>query len=148
MIFSTKPNIILLLAMAVIIVNVPLLRQVWAESGEGNDVFKVIVTLYGMTNSTKDVLTLVNIQDQTKVKLYNAENPENAGQDKISYTITFPGTQVQDGEQYTVCTMGVKDFKMHCDKGNNSPLNRPEFVDVNLGSGGSGENKDKNKDNN
>lgn len=138
----TKRNIILIIAAAIIACNVSILGQTGAETGEGNDVFKVIVTLFGMTNSTKDVLTLVNVQDQTKIKLYNPDNPENAGLNKVSYTMTFPGIQVQDGEQYTVCTMTTENFEMHCDKGKNSPLNRPEFVDVDLsGSSAKGEKK-------
>jgi hypothetical protein len=101
----------------------------------------VIVTLFGITNSTKDVLTLVNVHDQTKIKLFNPEDPENQGQDKVSYTLTFPGIEVEDGEPYTVCTMSTDNFKLNCDKGNNSPLNRPEFVDIDLG--GSSTNKEK-----
>jgi hypothetical protein len=42
--------------------------------------------------------------------------------------------------------MTVEGFKMKCDKGNNSPLNRPEFVDVNIGGGSSSEDKDKDDD--
>ena len=41
-------------------------------------------------------------------------------------------------------TMSVKNFKLECDKGNNSPLNRPEFVDINVG--GSSTSKEKNED--
>ena len=120
--------------------------RVSAESGQGNDVFKVVVTLFGISNSTKDVVTIVNVGDQTKIKLFNAENPDSQVNDTISYTMTFPGTEVQDGESYTVCTTSVDDFKMKCDKGNNSPLNRPEFVDINLGNGGSNQDKEEDKE--
>jgi hypothetical protein len=38
--------------------------------------------------------------------------------------------------------MTTENFEMHCDKGKNSPLNRPEFVDVDLsGSFSKGEKK-------
>ena len=135
MTFLTKPEIVLILAMAIVVANLSLIAHVRAETGEGKDVFKVIVTLFGITNSTKDIVTLVNVEDQTKIKLFNAEDPENQGQDKVSYVMTFPGINVQDGDPYTVCTMSVENFKMKCDKGNNSPLNRPEFVDIDLGGG-------------
>jgi hypothetical protein len=143
--YVTKSIIIGFLITAILVTNVSLYNKVRAETGEGKDVFKVIVTLFGITNSTKDVLTLVNVEDQTKIKLFNAEEPENQGQDKVSYTLTFPGIEVQDGDAYTVCTMTVDNFKLNCDKGNNSPLNRPEFVDVNVG-GGSSISKEKNAD--
>jgi hypothetical protein len=47
-----------------------------AETGIGNDVFKVTVTLFEITNSTKDITTIVNVKDETKIKVFNAENPE------------------------------------------------------------------------
>jgi hypothetical protein len=143
--YFTGFTLVVALIMSVGFTTVSLFGSVNAESGEGNDVFKVVVSLFGITNSTKDVLTLVSVEDQTKIKLFNAEDPENRGQDKVSYTMTFPGVEVQDGDPYTVCTMTTDNFKLECDKGNNSPLNRPEFVDVNVGSGGS-TSKEKNED--
>lgn len=129
------------LIFSVVFTNVGLLGSSKAESGEGKDVFKVVVTLFGITNSTKDVLTLVNVEDQTKIKLFNAENPESQGQDKVSYTMTFPGIEVQDGDTYKVCTLTTDNFKLKCNNGNNSPLNRPEFVDINVGGGSSSKEK-------
>jgi hypothetical protein len=146
--YVTKSIIIGLLVTAILVTNVSLFSRVRAESGVGKNVFKVIVTLFGITNSTKDVLTLVNVEDQTKIKLFNAEDPENQGQDKVSYTMTFPGIEVQDNDPYTVCTMIVKNFKLECDKGNNSPLNRPEFVDINVGSGSTSKEKNEDEENN
>jgi hypothetical protein len=143
----TKSIIVGLLITALLVTNVGLFRSAKAESGEGNDVFKVVVSVFGISNSTKDVLTLVNVKNQTKIKLFNAEDPQNQGQDKVSYTITFPGEEVQDSEPYTVCTMTVKDHKLECQKGNNSPLNRPEFVDMNVGSGSSTEEKNEDEEN-
>jgi hypothetical protein len=124
------------LAFAMVMSNVNLLAKVTAETGVGKDVFKVIVTLFDITNSTKDIMTLVNVKDQTKIKLFNAENPESEGGDKVSYTMTFPNVSVTDGEPYTVCTVSVQDFDLNCTEGNNSPLNRPEFVDINVANGG------------
>lgn len=143
--YFTGFTLVVALIMSVGFTTVSLFGSVNAESGEGKDVFKVVVTLFGITNSTKDVLTLVSVEDQTKIKLFNAEDPENRGQDKVSYTMTFPGVEVQDGDPYTVCTMTTDNFKLKCDKGNNSPLDRPEFVDINVGSGGS-TSKEKNED--
>ena len=118
---------------AIVLTNVNLLAKVTAETGVGKDVFKVIVTLYDITNTTRDTMTIVNVKDQTKIKLFNAENPEDMVEDKVSYTLTFPNLTVNDGEPYTVCTMSVQDFELNCNEGNNSPLNRPEFADINVG---------------
>jgi hypothetical protein len=106
--------------------------KVTAESGVGKDVFKVIVTLYGITDSTKDIVTIINVVDQTKVKLYSPNNPTSEGSDKVSYTFAFPNMAVEDGQKFTVCTMSTDNFKLKCENGNNSPLDRPEFVDINV----------------
>ena len=133
--YLMKSLIISGLIVAIVLANVNLLFKVSAETGEGKDVFKVIVTLFDITNSTKDIVTLVNVNDQTKIKLFNAENPE--GQDKVSYALTFPNLTVNDGDPYTVCTVKVDTFKLDCIKGKNSPLNRPEFVDIDTSKGSS-----------
>ena len=137
--YFMRSLIVTSLLIAIAFTNVNLFAKVTGETGIGKDVFKVIVTLYDITNSTKDITTLVNVKDQTKVKLFNAENPETEGQDKESYTITFPNVTVNDGDPYTVCTVSVNDFKLNCKEGNNSPLTRPEFVDIKVAGEGSGE---------
>jgi hypothetical protein len=122
----------------IVLVNANLLAKASAETGVGKDVFKVIVTLFDITNSTKDITTIVNVKDQTKVKVFNAENPESEVEDKVSYTMTFPNLTVDDGDPYSVCTVSVEDFELNCIEGNNSPLNRPEFVDIDVAGGGGG----------
>jgi len=137
--YVMKSAIITSLIVAMIFTNVSLNAKISAESGVGKDVFKVVVSLFGITNSTKDIVTLVNVKDQTKIKLFNAENPETEGEDKVSYVITFPNLSVDDGEPYNVCTVSVADFKINCKDGNNSPLSRPEFVDIDVSTIGSGQ---------
>ena len=103
--------------------------KVMAESGVGKDVFKIVVSLYGITDSTKDIITIVNVGDQTKVKLHNAGNSTS---DKTTYVFTFLGLSVEDGEKYNVCTMTTENFNLKCEHGQNSPFSRPEFVDINV----------------
>lgn len=131
-----KKMIVTSFIFTIVLVNVNLLVKATAETGVGKDVFKVIVTLFDITNSTKDITTIVNVKDQTKVKVFNAENPESEVEDKVSYTMTFPNLTVDDGDPYSVCTVSVEDFELHCIEGNNSPLNRPEFVDIDVAGGG------------
>ena len=61
--------------------------------------------------------------------------------------MTFPDLRVDDGDPYTVCTVSAKDFKSHCIDGKNSPLNRPEFVDINVGGGSNNANEDEDSSN-
>lgn len=130
--YFMKSAVITGLILAIFLTNVTLFAKVTAESGVGNDVFKVVVSLFGITNSTKDIISLVNVKDQTKVKVFNAENPEGEGEDKVSYTITFPNLNVADGEPYTVCIVSVEGFELDCQEEKNSPLNRPEFIDIDV----------------
>jgi hypothetical protein len=103
--------------------------KVMAESGVGKDVFKIVVSLYGITDSSKDIITIASVGDQAKVKLHNAANSTS---DKVSYVFTFPSLTVENGERYTVCTMSTENFNLKCEHGQNSPFNRPEFVDINV----------------
>lgn len=119
------------LMIAVTISNAGCISMVNAQK-ETNDNFKVIVTLSGITGKTKDILILVNVGDQTRSKLFNAEDPKIKGSDKVNYTLTFPGQSIDENEKYTVCVMSIKNFKLECDNAHNSSQERPEFVDINL----------------
>src|SRR5206468_12078087 len=136
--YLMKSIIVTGIILTVVLANVNLLAKVTAETGVGKDVFKVVVTLFGLTNSTKDSATIVNVKDQTKLKLFNAENPQGLAEDQVSYTITFPNLMVNAGDPYTVCTVSVADFKLDCIKGINSTLDRPVYVDIDK-SGGTSE---------
>ena len=129
---------------AIMFSNSDLIRIANAQIENTKDVFKVIVTLSGITSSTKDILILVNIKDQTKSKLFNAQDPQIKGVDKVNYTISFPGSTIDEDDKYTVCIMSIKDFKVECDNANNSPVKKPEFVEINLAAENS-DKKDKDK---
>ena len=130
--YAKKLTIVTILVVAIVFSNSDLIRTSNAQMENTKDVFKIIVTLSGITSSTKDILILVNINDQTKSKLFNADDPKIKGADKVNYTITFPGSAIDEDDKYTVCIMSIKDFKLQCDNANNSPLKKPEFVDINL----------------
>ena len=138
--------IITSLIISIVFTSASILPKVTAESGVGTDVFKVVVSLFGITNATKDITTLVNVKDETKIKMLNAENPESESEDKVSYTITFPNLRVDDGEPYRVCTVSVQNFVANCQEGQNSPLDRPEFVDMDVSGGGGGEGSEEEED--
>jgi hypothetical protein len=145
--YAIKLIVVIILVIAIVFSNSNLTRIANAQTANTKDVFKVKVTLSGITSSTKDILILVNIKDQTKSKLFNAQNPEIKGADKVNYTITFPAATIDEDDKYTVCIMSVKDFKLECDNAKNSPMKKPEFVEINLAAENSNE-KEKNKGDN
>ena len=52
----------------------------------------------------------------------------------LEILFTFPNATINTGAKFRACTMLVKDLRMSCEKGQNSPALRPEFVDIYLSS--------------
>ena len=113
---------------------------VQAETGQGEDIFRVIMTIFGVDESKGDVIAVVSAKDQeAKVKLFDATGPEvvplnasEGGGHLIEYIATFPNLTINSGEEYRACVATVKDLELICKTGNNSPATRPEFVDLSL----------------
>src|SRR5215217_5993156 len=116
------------------------INPIQAETGKGKDVFKVIMTIFGVDESKGDVVAIVTAKDeQAKVKLFNASgsevvplNASEGGGHLIEYVATFPNLTVNSGDEYKACVATVKDLELTCKSGNNSPAARPEFVDLSL----------------
>jgi len=118
---------------------------VQAETGQGTDIFKVIMTIFGVDESNGDVIAIVTAKDEAaRVKLFDAIGPEvvplnasEGGGHLIEYVATFPNLTINSGEGYKACISTVKDLELICKTGNNSPASRPEFVDITLSDSGS-----------
>jgi hypothetical protein len=140
---STKPIVvpiaIVMLTIAIISQNVSI-NLAFAETGTGTDIFKVIMSVFGVEESKGDVVTLVIVNNQeSKVKFFDASGseliPMNASGGNghiLEYVATFPNVTVNSGDEYKACVLTVKDMNLKCGTGHNSPANRPEFIDVNL----------------
>ena len=134
--FSAAVVIILLTFAATFNIN-----SVQAETGKGDDIFKVITTIFGVDEESKgDVIAIVTVKDeQARVKLFDASGPSvvplnasEGGGHLIEYVATFPNLTVNSGDEYKACVATVKDLELTCKSGNNSPAARPEFVDLSL----------------
>jgi hypothetical protein len=120
-------------------------NAVQAETGQGTDIFKVIMTIFGVDESEGDVIAIVTAKDEAaRVKLFDALGPEvvplnvsEGGGHLIEYVATFPNLTINPGEGYKACISTVKDLELICKTGNNSPASRPEFVDLSLNASGS-----------
>jgi hypothetical protein len=112
----------------------------YAETGKGTDVFKVIMTIFGVDKSKGDVIGIVTSNGVAKVKLLDAEAPYviplnssgGGGGNIIEYVATFPNVTVNTGDEYEACVVPVNDLRLICTSGQNSPATRPEFVDISL----------------
>src|SRR5215211_3221148 len=84
------------------------INPIQAETGKGKDVFKVIMTIFGVDESKGDVVAIVTAKDeQAKVKLFNASGSEvvplNASKCIIEYVATFPYFTVNTSAEYKAC---------------------------------------------
>jgi hypothetical protein len=133
-----------------------IIDPVQAETGKGEDIFKVIMTIFEADKSKGDVVAIVtaNNGEASKVKFLDTGPPPklpnptaltpitspgtNGG--IIEYVATFPNVTVNVGTEYKACVITTKSMDLACTTGNNSPAARPEFVDISLNiSRGAGE---------
>jgi hypothetical protein len=105
---------------------------------EKKDIFKVIMTVQGLDHNTGDVVTIVSINGESRVKLFDDSKTyiQSVKADGtggiIEYVATFPNATVKNGEVYKVCALTIKDSNLMCETGTNSPALRPEFKDLYL----------------
>ena len=132
-----------------VITTLPLIYPAQAETGKGEDVFKVIMTIFGVDKSKGDVVAIVtaNNGEASRVKFLDSEAPyvipinssgggisggRGSSSHLVEYVATFPNVTVNAGDEYKACVLTTKDLQLICSTGNNSPANRPEFVDISL----------------
>jgi hypothetical protein len=141
-----RSGIVYLLPIAVMIVLISIAvvfittSPVQAETGLGTDIFRVILTIFGVDESKGDVIAIVTAKDQdARVKLFDASGPEvvplnvsEGGGHLIEYVATFPNLTMNSGDGYKACIATVKNLELICETGDNSPASRPEFVDLSL----------------
>jgi hypothetical protein len=138
---------------AIIMIAIPsqniFINSADAETGKGTDIFRVIMTVFGVENTKGDVIALVSVNngEASRVKFLETEAFEpvsanlssltmtprpdsNAG--ILEYVATFPNVTVNTGTEFKACVMTTKDLELLCKTGHNSPASRPEFADINL----------------
>jgi hypothetical protein len=122
-------------------------HPIQAETGKGEDIFKVIMTIFGVDKSKGDLIAIVttNNGEASRVKFLDSEAPyvvptindtgTSGGGGIIEYTATFPNVTVNAGNEYKACVLPLKNIDVDsliCKTGHNSPAARPEFVDISL----------------
>ena len=117
------------------------INPILAETGKGEDIFRVIMTIFGVDRSKGDVVAIVttNNGEASRVKFLDSEalyvvplNASEGGGHLIEYVATFPNLTVNAGEEYKGCVLTTKDLNPICSTGQNSPASRPEFIDISL----------------
>ncbi len=101
------------------------------------DIFKVIMTVQGLDHNTGDIVTIVSVNGESRVKLFDdtktyihSVNASDGTGGLIEYIATFPNMTVKSSDEYKVCALTIKNSKLICETGTNSPALRPEFKDL------------------
>jgi hypothetical protein len=149
---TTKLSVVFVAVLYLVITasqSIPINILANAETGKGTDIFKVILTVFGVENTKGDVIALITVNngEASKVKFLETEafkpvssnlssltltpNPSSSG-GILEYVATFPNVTVNAGDEYKACVTTTKDLELLCKIGHNSPASRPEFVDINL----------------
>jgi hypothetical protein len=128
-----------------------------AETGKGEDIFRVILTIFEADTSKGDVVAIIttNNGEASRVKFLETNsiltsfslnsstpsttNPAAGGGGIIEYVATFPNVTVNTGAEYNACVITTTELELICTTGNNSPASRPEFVDISLNATGPAE---------
>ena len=154
---TTKPLKLDAVIAVIVIITISqgiLLNSADAETGKGTDIFRVIMTVFGVENTKGDVVAIVTVNDgeTSRVKFLETEAYKPASSNLTSsnltsltmtprpdsnagileYVATFPNITVNSGAEYKACVMTTKNLELLCKTGNNSPALRPEFIDINL----------------
>jgi hypothetical protein len=142
--FTAASTLLLTLILTSAFLSVIMTGSAHAETGQGTDVFRVIMTIFGVDKSKGDIVAIVTVNDGevSRVKFLDAEapyvvsmaNPNTLGAEGglIEYVATFPNVTVNAGDEYEACVLPVKNLDLICSTGQNSPASRPEFVDLSL----------------
>src|SRR5215212_2209197 len=109
-----------------------------SEIQKKKDIFKVIMTVQGLDHNSGDIVTIVSVNGESRVKLFDdtktyihSVNANGTG-GLIEYVAAFPNMTVNVGDEYKVCALTIKDSNLICQTGTNSPSLRPEFKDLYL----------------
>ena len=105
---NSRSAILLLIGAVLTTTSLITTHPIQAETGKGEDIFKVIMTIFGVDESKGDVVAIVTAKDeQAKVKLFDASGPaivplnaSEGGGHLIEYVATFPNLTVNVGDEY------------------------------------------------
>src|ERR671931_497809 len=118
-----------------------IIPTVRAETGKGTDVFKVIMTIFGLKKSTGQVVAIVTVNNSSKVRVLDTSltplypvKGDNSAEGIMEFIAAFPNMTVNTGDKYNACVLPLTELKLTCTTGQNSPAPRPEFVDISLSS--------------
>jgi hypothetical protein len=106
---NNKSAILLFVGAAILTSFTMIINQsAHTETGNGKDVFKVIVTVFGADKSKGDVVSIVTMNggEASRVKFLDVDTkPGSNERGIIEYVANFPNVTVSTGDQYEACVL-------------------------------------------
>jgi hypothetical protein len=125
---------VLALVAALVLLTLDSTNPIQAQETKVNDELAVVVTLYGVNNTTGNVVTFVSTNNNnTKGAILNATEldlKDGSNDGVVDVVLSFPNVTITTGEQFRACNMVLKDLSLVCETGHNSPSPRAEYVDL------------------
>jgi hypothetical protein len=125
---------VLTLVAALVLLTLDSTNPIQAQETKVNDELAVVVTLYGVNNTTGNVVTFVSTNNNnTKGAILNATEldlKDGSNDGVVDVVLSFPNVTITTGEQFRACNMVLKDLSLVCETGHNSPSPRAEYVDL------------------
>src|SRR5919197_5020522 len=104
-----------------------IIPAVRAETGKGTDVFKVIMTVFGLKKSTGQVVAIVTVNNSSKVRVLDTSltplypvKGDNSAEGIMEFIAAFPNMTVNTGDKYNACVLPLTELKLTCTTGQNS----------------------------
>ena len=123
----------LALMAALVLLTLDSTNPIQAQKTEVKDALAVVVTLYGVNNTTGNVVTFVSTNNNTKGAILNATEldlKDGSNDGVVDVVLSFPNVTITTGEQFRACNMVLKDLSLVCETGHNSPSPRAEYIDL------------------
>jgi hypothetical protein len=137
---NSFPTFVLLM-LVIVSVTIMNINSTYAQREEIEDnPFVVIFTLAGVESDTNFVVSWVTANNITRAAYYNATEVDlldaSPNDGFVDASVVPPNGTLEVGDEYTACSLILKDAYLTCDKGFNAPTNRAEFVEVLIPSSG------------
>ena len=124
----------LALMAALVLLTLDSTNPIQAQKTEVKDALAVVVTLYGVNNTTGNVVTFVSTNNNnTRGAVLNATEldlKDGSNDGVVDVVLSFPNVTVTTGEEFRACNMVLKDLSLVCETGHNSPSPRAEYIDL------------------
>jgi hypothetical protein len=130
---SPLPTFVLLTLTIVTAIGT-IINPIYAQQPNPDDPFVIVFTLAGVDNITGEVASWVTGNNVTRSVFYNASQADllapEINDGFVDQSIVLPNGTLEIGDEYTACTVILKDKYLTCDTGFNAPTNRAEFFGV------------------